>query len=366
MVQLPSVLLLEKPNYERIVSVLWREEPDRVPFYEHLVDIEVIEYLLNTKLKGLNLRRKDHKIIYLKHIVKFYKDLRYDVVPFEVGLNFPRNNVLFTKDTARLSRDLRAWADEHRGVIQTIEDFESYPWPDVENLLDYEMFEILGKLLPKGMGIAGGTGGGIFEHTIQLMGHVPFFKAIYKNRRLVELMFERIGRLITEAMKIIAEYDHVVILRNGDDWGMRTGTFISPLLMRKYIFPWYKEIVKVAHKHGKPYILHSCGNLKAIMDDIIDYIKIDGKHSYEDTFMSAIEAKKLYGDKIAIIGGVDVDKLARYPLDKFVEYVKNILRECCPGGGYALGSGNSITNYTKIENYLAMLELGVKYGRYAK
>jgi uroporphyrinogen decarboxylase len=35
-----------------------------------------------------------------------------------------------------------------------------------------------------------------------------------------------------------------------------------------------------------------------------------------------------------------------------------------PGGGYALGSGNSITNYMKIENYKAMLDIGTKYGKY--
>lgn len=101
------------------------------------------------------------------------------------------------------------------------------------------------------------------------------------------------------------------------------------------------------------------------MKDIIE-IGVDGKHSYEDVIMPVTEVKKIYGDKIAVIGGIDVDKLARYPVGKFVEYVKNIIRECCLGGGYALGSGNTITNYSRVENYLAMLELGVKYGKYPR
>jgi len=193
---------------------------------------------------------------------------------------------------------------------------------------------------------------------------VPFFRAICRDRRLVELVSNGVGGLIAGAMKVIAEYDHVAILRNGDDWGMRKGPLISPQLMRRYVLPWYGEIVKVAHKHGKPYILHSCGNLKVLMRDIIDYVNIDGKHSYEDVIMPVTEAKRTCGDRIAIVGGVDVDKLARCPLGEFVQCVKNILRQCCPGGGYALGSGNSITNYTRVENHLAMLELGVRYGRY--
>jgi len=42
-------------------------------------------------------------------------------------------------------------------------------------------------------------------------------------------------------------------------------------------------------------------------------------------------------------------------------YVRQMLERCAVGGGYALGSGNTITNYTPIENYLAMLEEGEKY-----
>ena len=62
------------------------------------------------------------------------------------------------RDAAHLPRGLGAWADEHRGVIRAIDDFESYPWPDAEEPLDNEMFELLGKLLPEGMALAAGTG----------------------------------------------------------------------------------------------------------------------------------------------------------------------------------------------------------------
>jgi len=36
--------------------------------------------------------------------------------------------------------------------------------------------------------------------------------------------------------------------------------------------------------------------------------RIDAKHSYEDAIMPVTEAKKKYGEKIAILGGVDVDR----------------------------------------------------------
>jgi uroporphyrinogen decarboxylase len=41
--------------------------------------------------------------------------------------------------------------------------------------------------------------------------------------------------------------------------------------------------------------------------------------------------------------------------------VKNVLDVCAPGGGYALGSGNSAANYLKVENYKMMLQEGFSY-----
>ena len=32
--------------------------------------------------------------------------------------------------------------------------------------------------------------------------------------------------------------------------------------------------------------------------------------------------------------------------------------KCAPGGGYALGTGNTVANYIPVKNYLAMLEAG--------
>jgi uroporphyrinogen decarboxylase len=43
------------------------------------------------------------------------------------------------------------------------------------------------------------------------------------------------------------------------------------------------------------------------MEDLIEVVRIDGKHSFQDNVMSVTEAKKRYSDRICILGGVDVD-----------------------------------------------------------
>jgi len=355
-----TMLDLIKPKFERLLAVLWREEPDILPLYEHFVDAEVIEAMTGEPLRSLNLSKKEGKLRYIRVLIKFYKGMGYDYVPLELPLNLPRNNVLLAEDTAALSRGLRAWQDESRGVIESRDDYHEYPWPDPDSAVDYELMDILCKEVPENMGIVGGVAGGILEHVMWLMGTRPFFRALYRDEWLIRNMFDTIGSLICAVDSHLVELDKLGVLRMGDDMGFRMGTFVSPMHLRKYVFPWQRRCVQLAHRHGKPFILHSCGNLERVMEDIIDYVGVDAKHSFEDAIMPVTEVKKKYGDKIAILGGVDVDKLARWPLNQFKEYVKGIIKACAPGGGYALGSGNTITNYVKIENYITMIKLRAK------
>ena len=57
-----------------------------------------------------------------------------------------------------------------------------------------------------------------------------------------------------------------------------------------------------------------------------------------------------------------MDKLSRLDKNSLRNYIRNILDECMPGGRYALGSGKSIANYIPVENYLIMLEEGLRWG----
>jgi len=147
----------------------------------------------------------------------------------------------------------------------------------------------------------------------------------------------------------------------GDDMGFKTGPLVPPDFLRTYVLPWHKKVADLAHKNGLIYLLHACGNLDAIMPDLINDVRIDGKHSYEDEGNPVIEAKRKYGDKIAILGGVDIDKLVRMDEQSLRKHTRKIIDTCMPGGRYCLGSGNSITNYVPLQNYFAMVEEGLNY-----
>ena len=80
---------------------------------------------------------------------------------------------------------------------------------------------------------------------------------------------------------------------------------------------------------------------------------------FEDTIEPVTEAKKRYGHRIALLGGhrrgffcADTMRL------RFGSGVRDTLNQCLPGGGYCLGTGNSVANYIPVDNYLAMLGRG--------
>lgn len=194
------------------------------------------------------------------------------------------------------------------------------------------------------------------EHACFLMGSENLFVAIYDDEALVVRLFERIGQSLAEIAKRLVQYEKLGIYRFGDDLGYKSATMLSPEMLRKYVFPWQKKVVLEAHKAGKAFILHSCGQLQEVMDDLIDDVGIDAKHSFEDAIMPVTEAKKRWGRRIAILGGVDVDFLCRRTPGEVKNYTLKILEECSKNGGYAIGTGNTVTNYIPVKNYLAMLE----------
>ena len=90
--------------------------------------------------------------------------------------------------------------------------------------------------------------------------------------------------------------------------GFKTSTLVSPQIIRKHIIPQYARIIDLIKQAGKPFMWHSCGKIFSVMDDVIA-LGINGKHSNEDAIAPFDEWITLYGDRIALLGGIDVDTL---------------------------------------------------------
>jgi uroporphyrinogen decarboxylase len=224
--------------------------------------------------------------------------------------------------------------------------------------------EFASRHLPDGMKIIALGPGGQLEHIMWLMGYVPFSMALMDDPALVEAVAEKVGEILVNLYASAVEIPNVGALWIGDDMGFRTATMIAPGQLRRLVFPWLTKLAGIAHAKGMPFLLHSCGNLHQVMDDLIESVRIDARHSFEDAVQPVAEAKRLYGDRIALLGGVDMDFLCRSTEEEVRAYTRRLIDTCAPGGGWALGTGNSVANYIPLSNYLAMLDEGYRYGRY--
>jgi uroporphyrinogen decarboxylase len=256
----------------------------------------------------------------------------------------------------------RGWRDEHGGPIQNWADFEAWNWPEVKDA-SFAEFEELPALLPDGMLVVPTLPGGVLENLTDFFGYEQLCFALIEQPDLVQAVVDAIGSRELQLFEVLADFDCVGALLLNDDLGFKTQTMISPADLRKYVFPWHAKLVDCAHRHGKPCMMHACGNLREVMDDIIGY-GMDAKHSYEDVIQPVAEFKAQYGSRIAVLGGIDVDMLAAGTEAEVRAYTRRVIEATAPGGGWALGSGNSLTNYIPARNYLAMLDEGRKWGVY--
>ena len=232
--------------------------------------------------------------------------------------------------------------------------FERYPWPEPADF-PCEWPEFAAEVLPDGMKLIVIGPGGVLENAIDLVGYEHLCLLVYDDPKLLDEVFAAIGTRLVEYYRLAVEYDSVGAVWANDDWGFKTQTMLAPEDMRRYVIPWHKRIAEVVHAAGKPTILHSCGCLDSVLDDIVEVIGHDGRHSYEDAIHPVEEVYEELVGRIAVIGGIDMDFVCRSTPAEVYARSRSMLERTAERGGYALGTGNSVPEYVPDENYFAML-----------
>ena len=352
-----------EPNAGEFIDILMgRSGSTRVPLVEYIVDDVVLRPIVTDVMGRAWVNWGGDRASqqgYLDNFIAFWRQMGYDFVRFERGLSFPKKH-LMTADTAPGSGKQRAWADEHEGAIGSWEDFERYPWPKVEEM-DFSPVAYINDHLPEGMGLMTCHAAGVFEHLSTIMSLEGLSFALHDSPDLVRAVADRVGELMSAFYRHLLDLDRVIAIFQGDDMGFRTQTLISPADLKTYCLPWHKRFAAMVHERGLPYFLHSCGNLEAIMEDLISDVGIDAKHSFEDAILPVQDFQAEYGDRIAVLGGVDINILTDGSAEDVRRQTRMLIETCGARGRYAVGSGNSIPSYIPVENYLAMMDEAVEY-----
>ncbi|NIA07889.1 MAG: hypothetical protein GWP14_09720 [Actinobacteria bacterium] len=336
------------PDYRNIEDVAHNRRPSRLPLYEHLINDESMEKIAGFKFPDFDSGNAADRRQYFELYCNFFLGMTYDTVSYEFCVTdiLPGGGALL---------------GECAGAIQNRSDFEKYPWPDLPRLFwerAEARFETLQQVIPDGMKVVGGIGNGLFEISEDLVGFEQLCYMQIDDPELFSDLFVRIGDLLINLWSHILKRfsDLFVVCRSGDDMGFKTGTLLAPNTITTHIVPEYRRIIDLIHKAGKPFLLHSCGNIFEVMDSLID-AGINGKHSNEDAICPFEDWISRYGNRIGLFGGIDTDLLCRLtPQDVYELVVERGAKFRELANGYAIGSGNSIPEYVPTENYLAMIK----------
>lgn len=259
----------------------------------------------------------------------------------------------FAFDTGPHDRD-KSISLNQNPLVTDRKSFDAYKWHDPDGY-NYSALGEAAADLPRDMRLIVCGPGGVLENAVSIAGYDNLCLMFYDDPQLAGDLFENIGERLVRYYRKSAAFDTVGALISNDDWGFKTQTMISLEQLRKYVFPWHKRIVETIHAAGKPAILHSCGKADDIMDDIIDLMGYDGKHSYEDAIMPVEEAYRRWHRRIAILGGIDVDFICRAPAEAIERRARAMLDLSASHGSYALGTGNSVPDFVPDDKYFALI-----------
>lgn len=338
-----------QPDYRHLVNAAYNKEAARLPLYEHIVSAGKIGEITGRDFSFLYDGNEEDIREYFRLYCRFFRDYGYDVIPFEccIGQILPGGGAL---GNSRITP-----------AIQTRRDFDAYPWEDLPALYfeqNSRYFQALSQALPDGMKAVGGVGNGVFEIVQDLTGYQNLCYISADDEELYGLLFQKAGQISRQIWKRFLEEfgDAYCLLRFGDDLGYKSNTLLSGDDIRTHILPQYRSIIDLVHAKGKPFLLHSCGNIRSVMEDLIA-CGINAKHSNEDQIAPFRYWVEAYGDRIGNFGGIDLDVVCGASRPEMKEYIRDVIRTCSGHGGFAFGSGNSIPDYVPAEGYVNMIEI---------
>jgi uroporphyrinogen decarboxylase len=356
--------ILESTDFERVRRAMLRQgEGDRVPLFEMSIHKDIQAAILGRPVDD----SQDQ--------VDFWRVTGYDFVSVRAGVRtVVRGYHPVVKEWRRTHQDVDTngggWVAEEKALIHDRRDFTEFPWPEPEELGGYGDYEDLDdylktmwRYLPPDMKLLVQLGY-IFMGAWQLMGFENYCLKLADEPDLVRDVTDWLGASQLAILEMLLQHECVGTVWLPDDLCYNSGPVVSSRTYRKYVYPWYIKIVDRCHQADIPVGLHSDGDLSRLLPDLVD-CGFDAIHPFEPPMNDIVAVKREWGDRIAVAGNVDLKETLCNGTPEDVEAeVREKAALLAPGGGWLLGSSNSIPDFVPVENYRALLSAGLKYGRY--
>ena len=369
---------------ERVAAVLDHIEPDRIPIDmwgtdSRLIDsfyIKILEYLGWDERGDLERPGKTAQYVDYRLSDRFDCDFRHIVAKRPEG---------FESWTDSEGNRFDEWgigyrrAGEHSFISKhpipepDVSALRKHRWPDMSNQSRFEGIEERARrwFEETDYAITATTpvSGLIMDFYQYLRGPESFFTDLLLEEAFARELIETISQLMEELyinyVTPIAPY--LACVEFASDWGSQHGPFVSPELYRKFfkstesrIFARIKRICPDAK-----ILLHACGSVRRLIPDLIDAgVEVLSSLQPLAFEMDSAELKREYGNDLVFRGAIDLQKAMVGDRGQVVDETKRRIAALAPGGGYIAGPSNHLTSDVPVENFFAMYETFVKYGKY--
>lgn len=141
----------------------------------------------------------------------------------------------------------------------------------------------------------------------------------------------------------------------GDDWGQQKGLIMGAPLWRRWIQPRMRRLFDRVKQHGLLVCLHSCGDLREILGDLID-MGLDIYNTFQPEIYDVEKFSREYGGKLTIYGGISTQGVMAFGTPQEVRDETRRMMDLLGPQGYIVSPTHQITPDTPVANVLAFMD----------
>lgn len=353
-------------NKQRLLSAFKRQEVDRVPNFEILIEDTHVEKILgryagNTlsyggdPAKGAN--AEAGRPMYPADFIELCKIIGQDAMLFDGGLWTPfkkqdenGNWVAAFDKSIKTRKDYRLIKiDSEASINSTINYIREYKNEIKKQNINIGISVLYGCIMQT-----------LYEFVV---GMNDFMMMVYEDRDLIEQMLEDSTVHFINLTKALVK-EKIDFVFPADDVAFKTGLFIAPKVFKEIWVPRMARIFEPAVNAGIPIMFHSDGKVDDIVEDLID-MGLDCLNPMDPYGIDYRDYKKRYGSRLCLSGNFDVEfPLGNGTPEQVDADVKARMEVMKPGYGYVATCSHSIVNYIPHANYVAYINAIHKYGKY--
>jgi uroporphyrinogen decarboxylase len=198
----------------------------------------------------------------------------------------------------------------------------------------------------------------LWERAWTLRGTENLMMDFYDNPRFVRDLLGTIADYnIAQTEKALrCDIDAVYF---GDDWGAQHGLQMGPRQWREHILPVLKRMYHPVRKAGKAVLIHSCGDVDELFDDLIQ-IGLCCFNPFQPEVMDVHALLRRYRGRLCFHGGLSTQRLLPYGTADEVRVESRRLLQEGAAGGYIFSPAHDVEGDVPLENMIAFIESAQK------